>query len=75
MYELIERAQAIAIQLKARGHTLSISESSTGGLLSACLLAVPGASAYYLGGAVVYTRKARALLSGIPDTEMKGIRS
>ena len=75
MNELIERAQTIAVELKARGHTLSISESSTGGLLSASLLAVPGASAYFLGGAVVYTRKARSLLSGIPDEQMKGIRS
>ena len=75
MNELIERAQTIAVELKARGHTLSISESSTGGLLSASLLAVPGASAYFHGGAVVYTRKARSLLSGIPDDQMKGIRS
>ncbi len=75
MNELIAKAHEIALILKARGQTLSISESSTGGLLSASLLAVPGASAYYLGGAVVYTRKARSLLSGIPDDAMKGIRS
>ena len=62
MQALIDQATAIAEQLKAGGQTLSISESSTGGLLSASLLAVPGASAYYLGGAIVYTRRARALL-------------
>jgi nicotinamide-nucleotide amidase len=75
MQALITQATAIAEQLKARGQTLSISESSTGGLLSASLLAVPGASAYYLGGAIVYTRRARALLSGIPTEAMQGIRS
>ena len=75
MNELIEQARAIAAILKARGQTISVSESSTGGLVSACLLAIPGASAYYLGGAVVYTRRARALLSGIPDASMQGIRS
>lgn len=75
MNELIPQAEAIALLLKARGQTLSISESSTGGLLSASLLAVPGASAYFLGGAVVYTRRARALLSGIPSEAMAGIRS
>ncbi len=73
--DLIDQAAAIAAILKTRGHTLSVSESSTGGLISASLLAVPGASAYYLGGAVVYTRRARALLSGIPAEAMTGIRS
>jgi PncC family amidohydrolase len=52
-----------------------VAESSTGGLISAALLSVPGASAYFLGGAVVYTRQARATLVGIPDEVMKGIRS
>ena len=63
--DLIDQAAAIAAILKTRGHTLSVSESSTGGLISA----------YYLGGAVVYTRRARALLSGIPAEAMTGIRS
>ena len=52
-----------------------MAESSTGGLISASLLAVPGASAYFLGGAVVYTRDARRILMDIPDDAMKGIRS
>ena len=50
-------------------------KASTGGLISASLLAVPGASAYFLGGAVVYTRDARRLLADISDDAMKGIRS
>jgi len=52
-----------------------VAESSTGGLVSASLLSVPGASAYFLGGAVVYTRQARKALLGIPDDAMKGLRS
>src|SRR6202041_2554171 len=52
-----------------------VAESSTGGLISAALLAVPGASAYFLGSAVVYTRDGRRILMDIPDDAMKGIRS
>jgi nicotinamide-nucleotide amidase len=43
-------------------------------LISAALLAVPGASAYYLGGAVVYTRQSRELLLGIPLSALEGMR-
>src|SRR5208282_1239933 len=55
----IARAERIGAVLKARRQTIAIAESSTGGLISAALLAVPGASAYFLGGAVVYTLSAR----------------
>jgi PncC family amidohydrolase len=77
MEELGELAGAIAARLRERGETIAVSESSTGGLISAALLAVPGASAYFLGGAVVYTRQARTALLGISDQTMKakGIRS
>jgi len=68
-------AAAIAARLKARGETLAVAESSAGGLISAALLAVPGASAYFLGGAVVYTRQARRGLLAISDEAMSGIRS
>jgi len=68
-------AAAIAARLKARGETLAVAESSAGGLISAALLAVPGASAYFLGGAVVYTRQARQGLLAISDEAMHGIRS
>jgi PncC family amidohydrolase len=51
-----------------------IAESSTGGLISAALLAVPGASAYFLGGAVIYTKSARAALLGIGNADMEGFR-
>ena len=68
-------AEAIAARLKARGETLAVAESSAGGLISAALLSVPGASAYFLGGAVVYTRQARRELLAIADADMEGIRS
>ena len=75
MKELITIAEKIATQLIARKHTIAVAESSTGGLISAALLSVPGASAYFIGGAVVYTRDARRVLMDIPDEAMKGLRS
>src|SRR3978361_239680 len=75
MRELIGIAEQVGAKLIARKQTIAIAESSTGGLISAALLSVPGASAYFLGGAVVYTRDARRLLMDIPDDAMKGIRS
>jgi nicotinamide-nucleotide amidase len=75
MKELVSVAEQIAAKLIARKETIAVAESSTGGLISAALLSVPGASAYFLGGAVVYTRDARRLLMDIPNDAMKGIRS
>ena len=75
MKELTGIAEQIAAKLIARKQTIAIAESSTGGLISAALLSVPGASAYFLGGAVVYTRDARRLLMDISDEAMKGFRS
>ena len=68
-------AEQAAKLLKQRNETIAIAESSTGGLISAALLAVPGASAYFLGGAVVYTRKAREVLMAIPNEAVRGMRS
>jgi len=75
MKELVTIAEQIAAKLVARKQTIAVAESSTGGLISASLLAVSGASAYFLGSAVVYTRDARRILMDIPDDAMKGIRS
>jgi nicotinamide-nucleotide amidase len=75
MDTLLPLAEQVAILLKKRKETIAVAESSTGGLLSAALLAVPGASAYFLGGAVVYTRKAREVLLDIPNEAVKGMRS
>src|SRR5215475_8646272 len=72
--ELLPQAERIAARLKARGETISIAESSTGGLISAALLAIPGASAYFLGGAVVYTRQSRGVLLDVPDAALEGMR-
>ena len=75
MKDLVAIAEKIAARLVERRQTIAVAESSTGGLISAALLAVPGASAYFLGSAVVYTRDARRILMDIPDDAMKGIRS
>ncbi len=75
MKELVGIAEQIAARLVARKQTIAVAESSTGGLIAAALLAVPGASAYFKGGAVVYTREARRILMDISDEAMKGFRS
>ena len=74
MRELVAIAEQVAAKLIERRQRIAVAESSTGGLISAALLAVPGASAYFLGSAVVYTRDARRILMDIADEAMKGIR-
>ena len=75
MSDLDEIAAKVAARLIARKETIAVADSSAGGLVSAALLAVPGASAYFLGGAVVYTARARAGLVNITRDEMEGLRS
>ncbi len=75
MQTLLPLAEKIAARLKERGETIAVAESSTGGLISAALLALPGASAYFVGAAVVYTRTSRAALLGISDADMAGMRA
>ncbi|HXC15166.1 MAG TPA: CinA family protein [Stellaceae bacterium] len=70
LQDLLPQAERIAAKLKARNETISIAESSTAGLLSAALLAIPGASAYFLGGAVVYTRQSRSELLAVTEQEL-----
>jgi PncC family amidohydrolase len=74
MEKLLPLAEKIAASLIARGETVGVAESSTGGLISAALLSVPGASAYYRGGGVIYTPRARAALVNITKEEMDGMR-
>ena len=75
MNELSALAAKLGELLKERKETVAVAESSAGGLISAALLAVPGASAYFMGGAVVYTQAARRALLRVPDEAVAGIRS
>jgi len=74
MDNLLPLAEKIAARLVERKETVAVAEGSAGGLISAALLAVPGASAYFVGGAVVYTGAARNALAGIGADDMKGLR-
>jgi nicotinamide-nucleotide amidase len=71
----LSMAAAVAALLVQRKETIAVAESSAGGLISAALLAVPGASAYFLGAAVVYTQPARRALLQVPDDAVRGVRS
>src|SRR5262245_11135145 len=75
MQDLLPRAEKVGRLLKERGETIVVAESSTGGLISAALLALPGASAYFLGAAVVYTQVARRALLDLPDISALGMRA
>ncbi|HVY06391.1 MAG TPA: CinA family protein [Burkholderiales bacterium] len=75
MESLVTLGTAVGTLLKARKQTLAVAESSAGGVINAALVAVPGASAYYLGGAIVYTKAARKALLGIDAEDMIDIRS
>ncbi len=70
-------ARTAAERLMERGETVAVAESSSGGLISAALLRVPGASRYYLGGLVVYTPRALKVLNaqGVAQVKAQGMRS
>ncbi|WP_249138138.1 CinA family protein [Phenylobacterium montanum] len=73
--DLLSQGAVVGERLKARKETVAVAESSSGGLISAALLSVAGASAYFLGGGVVYTAKARVLLMDLPREAVAGMRS
>jgi PncC family amidohydrolase len=75
MRELIAVAERVAALLKARKETVAVAESAAGGLITASLLAVPGASAYCLGGMVIYTRQAWDALRDFDEGLLEGHRS
>lgn len=75
MQALLAQAELLGQRLKDRKETVAVAESSSGGLISAALLSVGGASAYFLGGGVVYTAKARVMLMDIPKEALVGMRS
>lgn len=72
---LLHSAEAVARQLIAAQQTVAVAESSAGGLISAALLAVPGASAYFQGGGVIYTGRARHRLLGLDREAVAGMHS
>jgi PncC family amidohydrolase len=75
MRELVAHAERVAALLTARKETVAVAESSSGGLITAALLAVPGASAYCLGGSVIYTRQAWDSLRDFDEKLLGGFRS
>lgn len=75
MRELVTCAERVAVLLRKRKETVAVAESSAGGLISAALLAVPGASDYYIGGTVIYTGKAWYSLRDFNKELLGGFRS
>jgi nicotinamide-nucleotide amidase len=75
MESLAVLGSVAGLLLKERKHTVAVAESSAGGLINAALVAVPGASAYYLGGGIVYTGVGRAALLGVTAQDMADMRS
>lgn len=75
MESLAALGRVVGDLLKARKQTLAVAESSAGGLINAALVAASGASAYYLGGCVIYTGAGRSALLGLTEQDMAGIRS
>ena len=75
MTDLVPIAKQVGTLLVKRGETLGVSESSSGGLISAALLAVPGASRFYRGGGVIYTPQAFKGLMGLTKQDITGMRS
>lgn len=67
-------AERVGETLRSRAESVAVVESSAGGLVSASLLAIPGASAFYLGGAVVYSRRAGRALLGLTAADLAGMR-
>lgn len=74
MKDLTAMGYAVGELLKARKHTIAVAESSAGGLISAVLVAVPGASVFFLGGSVIYTLEARRALLNLKDEAFAGVR-
>ena len=75
MPNLTSMSAAVGVLLKERQQTVSVTESSCGGLISASLVAVPGCSAFYVGGATIYTRTAQYGLLHVAESAFEGIES
>ncbi len=74
MPDLGSMGEAVGALLKSREETIAIAESSAGGLISASLLSVPGASAYFIGGGVLYTYDSRHKFLNLPEDHFEGMR-
>ena len=72
--QISDLANRVGEKLKSRNETVSVAESTTGGLVSAALLSVAGASQYYAGGSVVYTRESRRAFLDIDKQELEGLK-
>ena len=75
MESLSSMGASVGALLKQHEQTVAVAESSAAGLISAALVAIPGASAYYLGGTVIYTRVSQRELLRVPDDAMSDIRA
>jgi nicotinamide-nucleotide amidase len=77
MQDILSLGSRAGALLKERGEKVAVGETSAGGLISASLLAVPGASAYFAGGAITYSARSIRGLAGISIEQMRadGIRS
>ena len=69
-----ESIKEVSDVLKARGETIAVAESTTGGLISARLLSMPGASAYYMGGTIIYTRLSRKVFLDASAEKLHGVK-
>lgn len=75
MRDLLNAARHVGDLLRRRSETIAVAESSAGGLISAALVAVPGASGFFLGGTVVYTLESRRALLEISDESLGDVRA
>ena len=67
-------SKLIGDRLSRSRATVSVAESSTGGLICANLLSVPGASRFFIGGSVVYTRESRREFLTLDKEKLKGLQ-
>ena len=68
------QAQPAASLLTDLGHSISVAESSTGGLIAASLLSVPGASRYFKGGMLIYTPQSRLALLDLDRERLRNLK-
>jgi len=74
MVLISESIKEVSDVLKARGETIAVAESTTGGLISARLLSMPGASAYFLGGIIIYSRLSRKVFLDASAEKLDGVK-